>query len=66
MPADVPIDNLNNALEVLARDVIPKIWVVQNKKNYTGIRINNDNMYPKFAVGEIVIVQMQKDFINDQ
>lgn len=66
LPADVPIDNLDSALEVLARDVIPKIWVVKNKKNYIGIRINNDSMYPKFAVGEIVIVQMQKDFIDDQ
>lgn len=56
IPASVPIEAIKDVIEHIN---IPKKWT-NNGKQYIGLKVTGDSMYPIFLDGDTVIIQLQQ------
>lgn len=55
VPAGTPIEAIS---EIIGTAEIPSEWT-RNGKEYFGLKVKGDSMYPKYMDGDIIIVRMQ-------
>lgn len=60
IPAGVPIEAIENVIEYID---IPEEWT-KGDKQFIGLKVSGDSMYPLFLDGDTVVIQLQKDAEN--
>lgn len=60
IPAGVPIEAIQNVIEYID---IPEEWT-KGDKQFIGLKVSGDSMYPLFLDGDTVVIQLQKDAEN--
>ena len=62
VPAGVELEAIE---DIIGYEDIPRSWLKGNKE-YIGLKVKGDSMYPKYFEGDIVIIKLQPCFENGQ
>ena len=62
VPAGIPLEAIENIDDW---EDIPAEWTYGGKE-YIGLKVKGDSMYPEYMDGDIVIVLLQSDFVSGQ
>lgn len=62
VPAGIPLEAIE---DIVDWEDIPVDWAFGGKE-YIGLKVKGDSMYPEYMDGDIVIVLLQSDFVSGQ